>query len=48
MIDPRIYTDVDGRYIGGDKRYMNRMVHLSNVPYLVVGMFSVASSLYKR
>ena len=21
MIDPRIYTDVDGRYIGGDKRY---------------------------
>ena len=24
MIDPRIYTDVDGRYVGGDyKRYMN-------------------------
>lgn len=20
MIDPRIYTDVDGRYIGGDKK----------------------------
>lgn len=39
MIDPRIYTDVDGRYIGGDKRYMNRTVHLPSVLYLVVGMF---------
>lgn len=48
MIDPRIYMDVDGRFVGGDKKYTRVMALLLNVLYSVVGMYSAASFLYKQ
>lgn len=33
MIDPRIYTDVDGRYVGGDYKYI-RLTALLQTYYI--------------
>lgn len=45
MIDPRIYTDVDGRYVGGDYKYIRLTALLQNVLYSVDGMYFVVSFL---
>lgn len=45
MIDPRIYTDVDGRYVGGDYKIHTADSTLQNVLYSVDGMYFVVSFL---
>ena len=49
MIDPRIYTDVDGQYMAAlDGKAHKSGVRSRNVRSLAVGTFSVARCLCKR
>lgn len=45
MIDPRLYADVDGRYVGATIRFMTREELSPSVRCSVGGMCSAASSL---